>query len=99
MPTHSLGSSQNDHLLTSSSSSSSSVPSHHSNQGEIPIAEKLLPPITIATQNCGGIRGEFHKKHGPKISTIKALLQQKTDFLILTETRVDQSAYKNVKLK
>jgi len=102
MPNHSLGSSQNDHLLTSSSSSSSSSsdPSHHSNQGERPIAEKLLPPITIATQNCGGIRGEYHKKHGPKISTIKALLQQqKTDFLILTETRVDQSVYRNVKLK
>ncbi len=86
-------------LLSSSSSSYSSDPSHQSHLGERPLAEKILPPITIATQNCGGIRGEYHKKHGPKISTIKALLQQKTDFLILTETRVDQSAYKNVKLK
>ena len=99
MPTSSVGSSHNDHSLTSSSSSYSSDPSHQSYLGERPLAEKILPPITIATQNCGGIRGEYHKKHGPKISTIKALLQQKTDFLILTETRVDQSAYKNVKLK
>jgi len=57
------------------------------------------PPLTIATQNVGGMRGEFQLKHGPKLSMIKKLITSATDFLILTEIRADHRAIMNTKLK
>jgi exonuclease III len=56
------------------------------------------PPLTIATQNVGGMRGEFQLKHGPKLSMIKKLITSTTDFLILTEIRADHRAIMNTKL-
>jgi hypothetical protein len=57
------------------------------------------PPITIATQNVGGIRGEFKLKKGPKLSMIRKLITSATDFLVLTEIIADQQAIMNKKLK
>ena len=57
------------------------------------------PPITIATQNVGGMRGEFQLKRGPKLAMIRKLISPSTDFLILTEIRADQRAILNTKIK
>ncbi len=53
----------------------------------------------MATQNCGGARGEFHRRQGPKLSMIRKLTRRNTDFLILTETRAAPCAFKKVKIK
>ncbi len=55
--------------------------------------------ITIATQNVGGMRGEFQLKRGPKLAMIRKLTSPSTDFLILTEIRADQRAILNTKIK
>ena len=62
--------------------------------------EEITDTITISTQNCGGMRGEYHRKHGPKISTLRKLLSIKnTDFLVLTEVRAEEHKKKNIRLK
>jgi exonuclease III len=57
------------------------------------------PSITVATQNVGGMRGEFQLKKGPKLAIIRRLITPATDFLILTETRADQRAIMNTKIR
>jgi len=62
--------------------------------------ENTTDTITISTQNCGGMRGEYHRRHGPKISTLRKLLSTKnTDFLVLTEVRAEEHKRKNIRLK
>ncbi len=56
-------------------------------------------PITLSTQNVGGMRGEFQLKTGPKLAMLRSLITPSTDFLILTETKADHRAIKNTKLR
>jgi hypothetical protein len=59
----------------------------HDNQPPNPLTRQLESPMSIATQNCGGMRGEFHAKHGRKLSMLRKLITPHLDFLILTETK------------
>ncbi len=68
--------------------------------GGMQMAEEITDTITISTQNCGGMRGEYHRRHGPKISTLRKLLSNRnTDFLVLTEVRAEEHKRKNIRLK
>jgi exonuclease III len=55
--------------------------------------------ITIATQNVGGIKLEPERGRGPKLATLRNLVNKSTDFLVLTETRVDVCAVQKLKIK
>jgi hypothetical protein len=55
--------------------------------------------ITIATQNVGGIKLESEKGRGPKLATLRNLVNKSTDFLVLTETRVDVCAVRKLKIQ
>jgi len=62
--------------------------------------EKSPDNITISTQNCGGMRGEYHRRYGPKTSVLRKLLaNRRTDFLVLTETRAEDTKKQNIRLK
>ena len=56
-------------------------------------------PLTIATQNVCGMRGEFNLQHGPKHSMLRAILHKRTDFLILTETRANVASIPKIRVK
>jgi exonuclease III len=58
----------------------------------------MPPTITISTQNVGGMRGEFQRKHGPKFGILRRLAKRNVDFCILTEVRCDQANIKKAKL-
>jgi exonuclease III len=55
--------------------------------------------ITIETQNVGGIKLESERGRGPKLATLRNLVNKSTDFLVLTETRVDVCAVRKLKIK
>ncbi len=55
--------------------------------------------ITITTQNVGGIKLESERGRGPKLATLRNLVSKNTDFLVLTETRVDVCAVRKIKIK
>jgi hypothetical protein len=38
-----------------------------------PLKQPMPPTITISTQNVGGMRGEFQRKHGPKFGILRRL--------------------------
>ena len=46
-----------------------------------------------------GIRGEMQKNRGPKLATLKTMVDKETDFLIITETKTAPSQAKNKRLK
>jgi hypothetical protein len=58
----------------------------------------MPPSISISTQNVGGMRGEFQRKHGPKFGILRRLAKRKVDFCVLTEVRCDQQHIKKAKL-
>jgi exonuclease III len=58
----------------------------------------MPPVITISTQNVGGMRGEFQRKHGPKFGILRRLAKRNVDFCVLTEVRCDQNNIKTAKL-
>ena len=43
--------------------------------------------MRVATQNVGGMRGEFKQGQGSKMATLRTLVDRHTDFLILTEVK------------
>ena len=45
--------------------------------------------MRIATQNVGGMRGEFAQRHGYKIALLRTLIHKDTDFLVLTEAKAN----------
>jgi hypothetical protein len=45
------------------------------------------------------MRGEFHAKHGRKLSMLRKLITPHLDFLILTETKAHPSALTRIKLR
>jgi len=55
--------------------------------------------MRIATQNVGGMRGEFKTGHGPKQATLRQLLRQDTNFVILTEVKARDRHLGRLKLK
>ena len=55
--------------------------------------------MRIATQNVGGMRGEFKRGHGPKISLLRNLIQEDTDFVILTEVKAKIEHVNKTKIK
>ncbi len=58
----------------------------------------MPPVITISTQNVGGMRGEFQRKHGPKFGILRRLAKRSVDFCVLTEVRCDENNIKKAKL-
>jgi hypothetical protein len=106
--------SNNDHSNsknTSTSSSPTTISTHnstlasnfeeeaqhdHSERGQDDII--TLPHITVATQNCSGMRGEFEKGQGPKIAMLRALITNQ-DFVVLTETRASRKTMLKLRLK
>jgi exonuclease III len=58
----------------------------------------MPPSFTIATQNVGGMRGEFQKKHGPKFGIIRQLAKRNLNFCVLTEVRCDLGNIKKSKV-
>ena len=57
------------------------------------------PNFNISTQNVGGMRGEYQKKHGPKFGILRQFIPKDTDFCVLTEVRCDISTVRNSKIK
>jgi hypothetical protein len=55
-------------------------------------------PISIATQNVGGMRGEFQKRHGPKFGILKHLSPRNLSFCVLTEVKCDPGNVKKSRL-
>lgn len=61
--------------------------------------EQPMPPlISIATQNVGGMRGEFQKKLGPKFDILKRLATRSLCFWVLTEVRCDPGNIRKSKI-
>ncbi len=65
---------------TSPTSSTSDNTSQHTPHGRGHGSVMSLPQLTVATQNCGGARGEFHRRQGPKLAMIRKLTKRNTDF-------------------
>jgi exonuclease III len=55
--------------------------------------------MRIATQNVGGMRGEFQRRQGPKLALIRKLVRKETDFLILTEVRANIEHVNRTRIK
>ena len=55
--------------------------------------------MRVATQNVGGMRGEFKQGYGVKMATLRTLVHRQTDFLILTEVKVRQQDVTGRKIK
>ena len=55
--------------------------------------------MRVATQNVGGMRGEFKQGHGTKLATLRTLVNRQTDFLILTEVKARRQDVRNRKIK
>lgn len=85
------------------SSSSSPLSSMSSSLSQVPIVGRgqhgIFPPLTISTQNVGGMRGEFHSRYGPKTSMLRKLINQNTDFFIMTEVRAPPQLVNKVKMR
>jgi exonuclease III len=58
----------------------------------------MPPAISIATQNVGGMRGEFRRGHGPKFGIIRRLTKRNLSFCILTEVRCDPGNIKKSRI-
>ena len=55
--------------------------------------------MRVATQNVGGMRGEFKQGHGIKMATLRTLVHRQTDFLILTEVKARRQDVAGRKIK
>ena len=85
---------------TSISQSSRDNPTHAETSSQSQPQMTTPDNITISTQNCGGMRGEYHRRYGPKTSVLRKILtNRRTDFLVLTETRAEDSKKRNIRLK
>jgi hypothetical protein len=54
--------------------------------------------VSIATQNVGGMRGEYQRGHGPKFGIIRRLTKRNLSFCILTEVRCDPGNIKKSRI-
>ena len=55
--------------------------------------------MRIATQNVCGMRGEFKRGHGVKISMLRNLIREDADFVILTEVKAKIRDVQKTKIK
>ena len=57
------------------------------------------PCLRIFAQNTGGMRGEFNRQKGAKFAAINSFMSSNTDFVILSETKINVTAIGKKKLK